>query len=438
MHKNQLSFRLIFFIILYCFAVYTSLQYHKQFKRFDWKSEIFADKSGYYIYLPATFFYKFRFDDFPQDMREKCGNGFRINPVNQKLWNKYSCGVAILVSPFFIGMHLISQVLGLPEDNGFSQLYYTMTNVAALFYLVAGLWLLSVFLRRYFNQLTTYLTILILFFGTNLYYYSMIDGLMTHVYSFFLFALMLHQTVRFIDTGKRKHFIILSVAFSLALLIRPTNILFGTAVLFLEVNSRETFMKRLRLLFKPLQILLFLVILFLVFLPQMCYWHYLSGRWFYNGYEHESFIYWKSPKLLEVWFAPMNGLFIYVPMFIVLLAGILRMIYLKINGGWYLLLLFLAISYTSASWHAWSFGCSYGQRPYVEYLAILSLPLAYMLQRFISVPKKPALWLLIPVIVAFSYYNVRMSHHYQKCFFGTTWDWIRFKQDVVNAGIIPW
>ena len=49
----------IFFIILLAASLYLTLNLHRNNGYFNWKSEIWADRAGYYIYLPSFFMYHF-------------------------------------------------------------------------------------------------------------------------------------------------------------------------------------------------------------------------------------------------------------------------------------------------------------------------------------------------------------------------------------------
>lgn len=62
----------------------------------------------------------------------------------------------------------------------------------------------------------------------------------------------------------------------------------------------------------------------LVWLPQMMYWHYLSGQWFFWSYSDESFRYWKEPKLFRVLFDAWNGWILYSPLVVIPLMYLIR------------------------------------------------------------------------------------------------------------------
>jgi len=89
----------------------------KRFAINDWRGDLYADKSGYFVYLPATFIHGFYQENFPDSIEFKLGHGFGFE--DGKLRNKYTCGVAILTTPFFLAAHL-SAVLSDNDASGFT------------------------------------------------------------------------------------------------------------------------------------------------------------------------------------------------------------------------------------------------------------------------------------------------------------------------------
>src|SRR5690554_3952639 len=142
---------------------------HRKTGTFNWMTPLWADQAGYYVYLPALFIYDFNASQFPEGIVDQTGDGFELDHNANKVITRYSNGVAIMQAPFFLAIHAVAGILEQPRD-GFSGIYHKVPNIAALFYAVIGLFFLWLFLRHYFNQQTTAITLLLLFWGTNLYY----------------------------------------------------------------------------------------------------------------------------------------------------------------------------------------------------------------------------------------------------------------------------
>ena len=115
---------------------------------------------------------------------------------------------------------------------------------------------------------------------------------------------------------------------------------------------------------------------FLMIFPQLLYWKEMTGNWIYYSYTTETFTYWKAPKIAAVLFDTQNGLFLYSPLVLLMMAGVIIGIIKRKYSGPVQLLIFALATYAFASWWAWWFGGSFGHRSYVEYYALLSIPLA--------------------------------------------------------------
>jgi hypothetical protein len=422
----------VVFPLLFIFGLI--LAYNINFVNRKATQEIYSDKAHYYVYLPATFIYGWDVNKFPKNIEKEC-EGFLLDKMNHKVVIKTTCGVALLCTPFFLVTNWIAETWNLQPD-GFSLFYQEMTIVPAIFYLVLGLFFLFRFLLNYVNKWTSYLTILLIFTGTNLYFYSIDDGLMSHVYSFFLFSAYLFLLRKFLYQEKRSLglFAAISLVLSLAILIRPTNIVLFLLMLFLDADSVRTIMQRFRIFLRPFNILIFIIIAFLVFLPQFIYWKYLSGHFIYNSYPGEGFSLYAHPQVLSILFAPLNGLILYTPFVLFFIAGIIIMIRKKKPNGILTGVLFLLITYIFSAWHCWFFGGSFGSRPYVEFYAMFALPFAYFL---LFVKKQKNLFtrsLLILLVICSVWYNLRLTYH-QFWNTSSTWAWDDFLDHLDGAGL---
>jgi hypothetical protein len=434
----KIDFREVtFFLVLLIVSFFLTYQTHRNNGYFNWKSEIWSDRAGYYIYLPAFFMYHFDVKKCPEKIDEKTGYGFTLDYQKNTINTKYTYGVAFLLSPFFVASHIASPILHKPGDAGFGPVYHRMIDVAAVIYLILGLWILKRFLKYYFESSIQYLILFFIYAGTNLLFYSIDDTLMSHVYSFFLFSVFLLSMKRFLDEPQHlRYFILMSFAFAFIILIRPTNALIILMLFLWDVNGKKEIRERILLFLSPRRILFFGIIIFLVFIPQFIYWKYARGSFFVYSYGNEGFTNWKNPRLLEVWFSTLNGLFLYTPMVLIMIAGMVLMIVKKIPNGVFTLALFLVISYVFASWYCWYFGCSFGQRSYVEYYAIFSIPLGYFILESFRIRNLLMKSLVFILLLVLSYYSYRMIRKYEKCFFGSTWDWPQFARQLNRADLL--
>jgi hypothetical protein len=430
---KERSMRRIFFFILFCISIFLTLQIHRDTGRFNWHSEIYSDGAGYYMYLPVTFLYRFDYDRFPAGIEDSTACSF-VDHQNKKFVYKYTCGVALMVSPFFAGTVLVSKLAGLPLEGGFSAAFHRMADVAAVFYLVLGLFFTGLVLKRYVNPPVRYLVLLTLFAGTNLYFYTMRQPLMSHVYSFCIIGLFAYVFHLYLERPVRTTFLLVAFAGSLAMLIRPVNGVVLLLLLFWDTGSIQAVKDRLHLLFTRKNVLVFLAVLILVFMPQMLYWQYMFGTPVHYAYEGETFSNWAAPHFAGIWFAPLNGLFLYNPVWLFLIVGVLIMIVRKEKNGILLLLFFLLISYIVASWHSWFFGCGYGHRAFIDFLPLFAIPFGVAAEKIFRIRTRIPAVLMILVLAGMSYYNLKLLYSYSGCFFGGVWDWNRYSRELMWAG----
>jgi len=429
---NSIKTVLVWILIALALALLISNR-HSKSGTFNWMTPMWADQAGYYVYLPGLFIYDFDAKSFPPKIEEKTGFGFSLDLEKNKVISRYTCGTAILQAPFFLIIHTLAGILGQPQD-GFSGIYHKVPDLSALFYCILGLFFLQKFLLFYYRKRTVWITILTLFFGTNLYYYAIDSTGMSHIYSFALFAIIAWLTKMILSGEARRtyiYFICWSLLFALIVLIRPSNILLFPFLFCLDCNSSAEFIQRVKRFISFRVILILLASSFIVFLPQFLYWKYASGSFITDSYQGFGFSNWKLPKILELWFSPNNGLFLYSPLYLAFIAGMLLMIKHKIRNGWVILITFLVATYIFASWFIFSFGCGFGSRNFVEFLVLFSLPLGYIYSLIpeFNIVKRYLIILLIFVLAVF---NLQLVYSYNRCFQGGDWDFQEYVSFLVK------
>lgn len=416
----------LFTIGIFCFlgiTLFLSFNRHSKSGYFNYHSEIWGDKAGYFVYLPAAINYGFNANNFPDSIDINTGGGFTLDYSKGKVITKYTYGVALMQLPFYLVADLLAKPLNYPS-TGFSPIYHWCINVASVFYLVLGLYFLYKFLKTRLDKKSALLTVLSIFLASNLYYYSIDETGMSHIYSFALFSIFLYfiQTTKNLKNHSNWKNLIFGLLIGLIILIRPTNILFLSTYFFLDIKSKADFIARIKHLINYNIIIFIILGALVIFLPQLIYWNYTSGSIISYSYGNEGFN-WLNPKMLSIWFSPNNGLFLYTPLYFVIIYSTLLMVKNNKANGIFILILFLVISYVFSAWWAWDFGCSFGSRSYVEYLALFSIPMAYL---FYEIKKKNnikifGLSIIFLMLIAL---NFKMTYAYDECFFGANnWDW---------------
>lgn len=419
----------IFFVVLGLIFFKLTIKEHAIKKPFNYHSEIWADKASYYVYLPATFYYNFNPKEFPYAIDSLTGQGFKYE--NNKIKTKVTYGVALLQSPFFIAAHSLSGFMNNKTD-GFSIIYHRSIDIAAIFYFILGLIFIYKFLLFYFQKIIALTSTLIVAVGTNLYYYAIDEPGMSHIYSFALAALFFYLIKRsnFLKNGSLLKTIGISLVFSVLVLIRPTNILFGLFYFIFDIQTLEDISVRFKRLLKRDIIIPFSIIVFIVFLPQFMYWKYLSGSYLTYSYGEESFNF-LDPEFIKYLFSARSGFFPYAPiMTLVIIAPFLSSRFRR--NTIYTASIFLIVLYIFSSWYDWTYGCSFGARGMVEYAPYFSFSLAVCIH-YLS--KNGFLIKVLGgvIILLFIGINLSLSNSFDKCFFGQgDWDWKEYKSLLKN------
>jgi len=415
------------------------------------------DVSGYYFYLPAIFIYqdlkKVEFkEDIHQQYRPASGpyQTFTHEGGNEVM--KYSMGLALQYSPFFLIAHALAEPLGYPAD-GFSRPYQLAISLGSLFMALLGLWLLRRVLLRYFSDGVTAVTLLTIAFATNYLNYSTIDGAMTHNWLFTIYTLLIWQTIRFYDSPSKRKGLTIGLLVGIATLTRPTEIIACLIPVLWGIGNWQDARNRLRFFtnkegFIPL--LFAGIATAAVGSLQLIYWKYVSGGWIVYSYQEQGFT-WLNPHVMDAMFSYRAGWLIYTPAMAFALLGFVVMAYRKFlvktkqtgtsnyhksklisplgetkrgettpgsaaqrwGPLFYPTLLFsLLFMYITFAWDIWWYGGSLGQRAMVQAYPVLAIPLA----AFFSLAEGRN-WLkavLLPILLFFTVYNFWLTHQAHK------------------------
>ncbi len=423
-------FKKVMYPLFFGLMLFLSFNKHSKDKQRSYHDVIWADAAGYYVYNTIWFVYGNNAAAYPDSMDVKTGDGFSLDKNTNRVTTKYPCGTAILQSPFFLTAHLIASSLGYKKD-GFSEIYSYLLYVSGMFYCFMAMLLLIGFLKRHFSSFISIASVIVLFAASNLFYYTIDAPGMSHIYSFFVFSCIIYLTPLLLANKSFNNLLLFFSLVVLALLIRPTNAFIALFPLFYNVYNSIDFRNRIRFFLEgKISLLLSLLFSLIIAVPQMVYWKSTFGHFISYGYRNERFDFWKNPKLIEVWFSAMNGLFIYTPLVLLCLLGVIIMLRNKDKLGIYIGLLFFLISYIFASWWNWWFGCAFGARSFVEYYSLLIIPFCYLWQ---FVKNRMALKITFFAFIAFCcFINLSIEYYYDGCFYGNTWDYDAFFKLIVS------
>lgn len=377
--KAQLSkYSIIFCVSL--IAVFTVIKGY-------WKDEnrvIVSDVINYYAYLPATFI----FHDIGITKAETIENG--------KFWTKrlpngnniikMSMGMSFIYAPFFFAGHAAAKLLGY-EAFGFSEPYRFALIIGALIYLLLGLIFLRKILLKYFSDKISAVTILAIVVGTNLAYYSSVEGTMTHIYNFALFNIFIWHTILWHEKPTLKRLLGLGFLAGLITLIRPTNIVVLLFFFLYNVYNFKLLREKVVFIFKKFHWFLGMLLAFLlVWVPQFVYNLHFTGEWLFYSYTEEKFFF-NNPQFLDGLFSYRKGWLLYTPMMVISVIGMVVLFFKKKEFSYATLVFMIVNVYIIFSWWCWWYGGSFGQRSFVDYYGMLAIPLAVVLTELAKIKK---------------------------------------------------
>lgn len=346
-----------------------------------WQSILEADARGYYAYLPAALLYQDLNYGFVDSLEgEKYYNpyvfyDYRVDIDGQQT-NKYFAGTALLQAPFFGMAHALSIITDQPAD-GYSRWYPVFINIGALFYLVLGLWMVDRLMVSYrIRPVHRAIVLAALAFGTNLFFYAVVEPGMSHVVSFACVALFAHAVRQFFAHFHTRYLVWAGVLLGLVVLIRPVNGLIVWSIPFLAGGVdplRRGWMVVRR---GGRQVLAAIVLCGAIMSIQGWIWWSSTGHFLVDTYPQEGFN-WLEPHMFDLLFSYKKGLFVYTPMYFLALLGLVALWRRSRFQVYAWVGFFLLVTYVFSSWWMWWYGGGFSSRVFVEYLPFFALLLGF-------------------------------------------------------------
>lgn len=350
--------------------------YHDKELKFEWFNEVY------------NHYYSYNSFDTPEQ-------NFIIEHDGKKI-NKYYPGVSFLQLPFFLSVHAFCEIFHL-HANGFSLPYQLAAGISALFYVCVGLWYLRKLLFKLSNNsLVSALIPMAVFYGTNLFTYTIFEGTFSHAYSFCFITLTFWFFYRFFNGQENKisYFLLFLLCSLTVVFIRPFNlmILLGLPFFMPHWRMKEHFSSGLKKI-QSRDWLIGFVLFFLLFY-QLRISYVQSGTIFTNTYSGEKFHFDRPSHFYDVLFSYHTGWFVYVPAALLSLFSIFTIA--KNHKIIFLFILLFTVIFLYSSW--WYYAVI--TRTIVDYTAIVAILLLFILK---DLNKKTGriVWTLVLVCVSF-------------------------------------
>ncbi len=376
---RQHPIRVALSLIALTFLVHLLLSYDKG-------NVISWDAFGYYFYLPLIFFEHtliLESLEYPKaifDTYAPSSTLYQFTSLpNGRHIIRYPAGIAVLYSPFFFIGHLAAKLGGYPTD-GFSAPYEFAMRVGSFLYHWLAFVCIARLLKPHFKPVTIAITLLLLFFATNAFYYLITSGLAANGTLLFLLPLFLLAIQRYFQKPSLQYALFAGLLLGLMGLSRPTELLAVVpAMLWPALVYNLGFRDTLRRLFAiPIAHLLALAsVTALIGVVQLAYWKVAGGDWIINSYGNPAEgLDLHKPYTFSYLFSFKKGWLLYTPF----MALVLVYLYWRWLRGDKRLLpaaVYVALFiYVASSWTNWWYGGGWGQRSVIQLYAVLSLPLA--------------------------------------------------------------
>ncbi len=380
--------------------------------------ELSWDILSYYVYLPFTFIY-----DDPgisqihvlKDLVAKynlTATLFQVYPLeNGNHTPNYTMGMALLFSPFFFIGHLWAKTGGFAQD-GFSFPYQFSIAAGMLLYILPGIFFLRKLLKLFFNESTVVATLIIMVLGTNYLHEAFNDYMYPHAPLFTGYILLIYYTIKWHESPSVTKAAVIGFIAGLMVLIRPSEILCVIIPLVWDIWNQITLKRKIRLVKNNIRHFFPLIAgIILPWIPQILYWKYVTGSWLFFSYQHTEGFDFEKPHILSVLFSYKKSLFVYTPLLILAIWGIIIM-RRKMRPAFYATLVFVLCNfYLLSSWAAWWNGGSFGMRYFVESYGVLALPFALATEKLITSANKFK-YLAAAVIAFLIYVNLFQTWQY--------------------------
>lgn len=278
---------------------------------------------------------------------------------------KYTYGTALFQLPFYC----VAKVFDKNTNFNFTKTDEFLICIGASLYIALALVLLYKLLGKFSsNTITKTSTVLLIYLATNLFHYSAIELMMSHLYSFLSITGYLYYSLNYIETKRNKYFLLSLLFLFLIIAIRPFNAIIVAPIICYQFFKLKSF----KFAFSSGCIIVF------SFCIQLLLWRLQCGVWTFASYDGEGF-YWNNPQFFNVLFSFRKGLFIYSPIILIAFTGFFIKwksdIYLKTT----LLFICLVFTYAVSCWWHWPYGDSFGHRAFIDIFSIAGIALVTLM-----------------------------------------------------------
>ena len=325
------------------------------------KHAIYGDGNGYYVTSWSLLYdHTFKSNTILDHLKNFKGKDYTFSRI---FWdenkNPYSVGTSI----FWIPSMAITSIF---SSNKLDLLHELGPGLTGILFMLGGLFFIEKYLLNFYTPRTTFFTVLTLFIGSNLFYYTTLEPALSHQPAFFLIAFLLYWTSDLKD--KSLNYLLLGILFGLVQITRIADTFLLIPIFFaLKLDLKK------------------IVLIGLGFVvgmaPQITAQYFYYGTVAKNFYVTEASNQWsfKLIHLFEYLFSYQKGMFIWAPVYLLGICGLVKL------KKYLILATFIFIWCLGAFWseHS-SMTAGFGQRLAIASTPYLAIGIAYAYERYKS------------------------------------------------------
>ncbi len=320
--------------------------------------------------------------------------------------NPWPSGSALLWSPLYGLAHLavLGGLFGAIPADGYSWPYPVAAGLSSTLYGLVAVVIAYRLAREFLTPFVAGVATFTIWFATPLAFYMFSNPLMSHANDAFACTLFIYAWRRFDTTPTVRRGLALGAAAGLALWVRTQN---GA---FLAIPLAFIAYDGVRALRRGADVRPFIrqavsvgAGFGLLFLPLMGFWKLAYGEWLINTYRivPVNTIDWRSPHMIDVLISSNRGMFIWAPITLVALAGLVWLYCINRRLTLLLAAMFAIQLYIIGAVPVWSGAVAFGPRYWSNMLALFTLGLGAIFARLERAPR----WTLAAASVAFVGWN---------------------------------
>jgi hypothetical protein len=355
---------ILFFLSIIIFFYHASVTKHA----------IYGDGNGYYSYTQSLFFDKsLNFDPIYKHLGNFPGTKFIFSRI---FWNTdfakngvirqnpYLIGTGIVWLPSMAVISVLNYILNLGVGR-FSLIYELGPGITGILLIISGLYFLEKYLLNFFHPRPVFWTILTVFFASNVFYFTAFEPALSHQPSFFLVSFLLYWTYKFKPSPK--NIFLFGILTGFLAMIRIADTILLIPIFFQIWQSRP------KLKFLSIYLLGALISIS----PQLLMQNLMYGNVLSNPYLTGQSGIWQFNllHLFEYLFSPKRGLFLWSPILLVGIWGLIK------SKSFLIIITILFLWLITSSWSAY-LSAGFGQRFSFSAIPYMAFGLAYIFRSF--------------------------------------------------------